>query len=155
MKFGTVALLIASLFVAVPAWADPPAGFVTINRYSPTQLGISATQLSTCPSFTIPMAGSTSLAVYVNLTWVAASQVTLACSAGPAATLTGAFEVNNPNGTTGQIPGNDSLFVRNVSSSKLIRINLSPVIDDFVVCTVCGVGATSDSISVWARAQTP
>lgn len=147
MNASSKMLLLATLLFFAPAVAraDTPG-----TVFTPSFLGINGTQLSTNPSFTISTSGFSSLTVYTNLTYVAASAVTLNCVAGHSTISQAPIGVATVN-STGQITMADASWSYPTGSkSRLFRIVVAPIADGSITCTIGGTGATTDTVKVGA-----
>ena len=147
-------LRFAALFLlASPAYAVPGSGPQGPWHYfTPADLGISAATLSSAPSVTLDVGAYVNVTFTVVLTRVAATAFKATCVAGPATGVTAPLTVATVGGS-GSITHADATFDwTGVSTTRNFRVSVGPLNDRILTCTFSGTGATSDTISVHARA---
>jgi hypothetical protein len=134
------------LMMMVPRLARALPGTV----YTPVQLGINGATLSTNPQFTLPVHDYTSVTLYINLTYTAATAVTLSC-------LGGNFADEQASVGVATVPSSGAITMANASwsyptggASRLFRIIVGPLADNTLTCIIGGTGATTDTVKVGA-----
>jgi hypothetical protein len=150
MRRFALAAALALLSLLAP---NPPARAampITYN-WAPSDLGISAATLSSAPCATIRVGSLNTVTWYVNLTRVAATTLTLTCSAGPGAALLAPVPIATVSSTVSLTQPSPTFTYPSVSASGLYSYIVQPVAHDYLKCCVGGAGATSDTVSAYAR----
>jgi hypothetical protein len=143
------AILAALCLAALPAQLSAAPSYAT--NLGPSDTGISGTALNTNPTLTLRTDGTATLTLYVQLTRVAATSVTINCTAGPATTVQAPLGVATV-ASAGTISMAAASWTYPVSGNTTVRVIISPVNDVFTVCTFGGASAgASDLVSVYAR----
>jgi hypothetical protein len=146
-------LAIAACAALISAPGPALAAASPVNVYLPADTGISSALLSSGPTMSLRVGGFSQMTIYIVLTRAAATAVTISCTAGPSSTVQAPVAVAGVNSTTGAIAMVDGVFTwSGVASTRNFRAMLAPLNDYLLVCTFTGAGATSDTISVHARA---
>jgi len=132
---------------------SPPAGAAgpLIYSWQPSDLGISAATLSGAPCATIRVGSFNTVTWYISLTRVAATTLTLNCSAGPGPALLAPVSVATVTTNVSLGQPTPTFTYPSVSASGLYRYIVQPVADDYLRCCVGGAGATSDTVSAYVR----
>lgn len=143
-----------AFFMCVALLAAPQSALAIaqVTSFAPVDTGISAALLTSSPAMTLRVSGAATLTFYIGLTRAGATALTIACTAGPTTTMQAPIAVNSVNATTGLMTLVDGTFTwTGISTTRNFRGLINPLNDNLLVCTFTGAGATSDTISVWAR----
>lgn len=150
MKQSLLAVVAAlALWAPVTASAGPvPIAY----NFSPSDLGISAAVLSGAPCATIRVGAFSTVAFYISLTRAATTTLTATCQAGPSSSLLAPVPVATVTSSKVSLAQPSPTFSYDaVTTGGLYRFLVSPLADDTLKCCFGGAGATSDTISAYAR----
>lgn len=150
MKRLALALCLALSTLASPARAGYPLPILDATDMTPTMTGINGALLSGSPSMLTRVGAYSTLSLYVVLTRAAATAVNMVCYAGPTAGILAPMAVVTV-GSNGLMTAANSSWTYPVSASGTLRLLVGPLNDAYIQCTFSGTGATSDTISVYAR----
>lgn len=143
-----VAMALALLAPGLSRAAALPINY----NFQPSELGISTALLSGAPCATIRVGAFNTVTMYAFLTRTAATTLTASCSAGPSAALLAPVPVASV--TTAKVSlaqPSPTFSYDTVSAGGLYRFIIAPLADDTLKCCFAGAGATSDTLSLYAR----
>lgn len=142
--------LIAAATFLVVLGTSVAAGAVS-NLLTPTETGVQNARLSAQPTITLRIGEYSAASVYVGLSRAAATAIKMDCTTGPTSFIQAAVSVASIDSDTGAISMAPASWTYPVSRSGMVRMQVAPLNDTFMVCKFSGVSATSDTISVYVQ----